>query len=89
MPATIATSCSGQMAAFLSRALGLPNTNADDFPNTNADYFDDDDGRFYERSANKMYEAGITVGCGGSKYCGNDPVTRGQMAAFLSRALNL
>ena len=71
----------GQMAVFLDRALGLPGTSSD--------YFEDDAGKFYENSANKMFEAGITHGCGGDRYCGDDPVTRGQMAAFLARALGL
>lgn len=35
---------------------------------------------------NQMREAGITAGCGdGTRYCPNDPVTRGAMASFLSR----
>ena len=71
----------GQMAAFLTRALSLPPASAD--------YFDDDAGRFYEDSANRMYESGITRGCGGTKYCGEDNVTRAQMATFLTRALGL
>lgn len=29
--------------------------------------------------------AGVTTGCGGGKFCPEDPVTRGQMAAFLNR----
>ena len=33
----------------------------------------------------KMQQLGITSGCGASTYCPNDPVTRGQMAAFLMR----
>lgn len=33
--------------------------------------------------------AGITGGCGGGNYCPNDPVTRGQMAVFLAKALGL
>ena len=28
---------------------------------------------------------GITGGCGGSNYCPNNPVTRGQMAVFLTK----
>jgi hypothetical protein len=31
--------------------------------------------------------SGITGGCGGTKYCPTDPVTRGQMAGFLNRGL--
>jgi hypothetical protein len=33
--------------------------------------------------------SGITSGCTASTYCPNDPVTRGQMAVFLARALGL
>ena len=33
--------------------------------------------------------SGITAGCGNGNYCPNDPLTRGQMAVFLSRALGL
>ncbi len=31
----------------------------------------------------------ITVGCGGGNYCPNSPLTRGQMAVFLAKALGL
>jgi hypothetical protein len=34
-------------------------------------------------------EQGITNGCGGGNYCPADPVTRGQMASFIARGLNL
>jgi hypothetical protein len=33
--------------------------------------------------------SGITVGCGGGNYCADSPLTRGQMAVFLSKALGL
>lgn len=33
--------------------------------------------------------SGITGGCGGGNYCPNAPLTRGQMAVFLSKALGL
>jgi hypothetical protein len=33
--------------------------------------------------------SGITGGCGGGNYCPNSPVTRGQMAVFLAKALGL
>ena len=36
-----------------------------------------------------LFHAGITSGCGGGNYCPNNPVTRGQMAVFLSKALGL
>lgn len=33
--------------------------------------------------------SGITAGCGGGNFCPNNPVTRGQMAVFLAKALGL
>jgi hypothetical protein len=33
-----------------------------------------------------LVEAGITKGCATGRYCPNDPVTRGAMASFLTRA---
>jgi hypothetical protein len=32
---------------------------------------------------------GIAAGCGGGNFCPTNPTTRGQMAAFLSRAFGL
>ena len=71
----------GQMAAFLSRALQLPAAQAD--------YFTDDEGSTFEDDINRLRQAGITTGCGQDVYCPDQPVTRGQMAAFLNRALQL
>lgn len=72
----------GQMAAFLVRALGL--TDRLDDP------FYDDDGSVFEADIEKLAAAGITLGCNpptNDMFCPNDPVTRGQMAAFLVRAM--
>jgi hypothetical protein len=41
------------------------------------------------REIEALVRSGITVGCGGGNYCPNQAVTRGQMAAFLARALGL
>lgn len=74
----------GQMAAFLARAL--------DLPAASTDYFTDDDGSVFESDINKVAKAGITKGCNppaNTNYCPTDLVTRGQMAAFLVRALGL
>jgi hypothetical protein len=71
----------GQMAAFLSRAL--------DLPDAAIDFFTDDDGSTFENDINKMAEAKITLGCNppsNTNYCPDGSVTRGQMAAFLVRA---
>lgn len=69
-----------QMAAFLVRALSLPDASDD--------YFTDDTGSVFEPVINSLAEAGITLGCNppdNDLFCPDDPVTRGQMAAFLVR----
>ena len=71
----------GQMAAFLVRALGLSGSGTD---------FVDDGGSVFEADIETLAAAGITAGCNppvNDRFCPNDPVTRGQMAAFLHRAL--
>ncbi len=37
----------------------------------------------------QLRKSGVTQGCGNSQFCPDSPVTRGQMAAFLARALGL
>lgn len=74
----------GQMAAFLARGLNLPGSNAVDFV--------DDDDSLFENDIQAIAAEGITVGCNppaNTHFCPGDYVTRGQMAAFLSRALDL
>ena len=68
----------GQMASFLVRALLLP---------IGPDLFTDDQGSPHEMDINALASSGITQGCGPSLFCPQAPVTRGQMAAFLHRAL--
>jgi hypothetical protein len=36
-----------------------------------------------------IYHAGITAGCGSGNYCPDAPLTRGQMAVFIAKALGL
>ncbi len=75
----------GQMAAFLVRFLGLTDQNP-------AIDFVDDNGSIFEDNIEKLATAGITKGCNpptNDAFCPNDYVTRGQMAAFLVRALSL
>jgi hypothetical protein len=69
----------GQMAAFLVRALGYTNQGNTDFT--------DDNNSVFENDIEKLAAAGVTTGCGPTTFCPNDNVTRGQMAAFLHRAL--
>ncbi|HZD22556.1 MAG TPA: S-layer homology domain-containing protein [Acidimicrobiia bacterium] len=74
----------GEMAAFLNRALNLP-------PAGNVDTFTDDDGSIFEADIETIAAAGITRGCtvDGTRFCPYDDVTRGEIAAFLVRALDL
>jgi glucose/arabinose dehydrogenase len=69
-----------QMASFLIRALGLA-------AGGEPDRFIDIAGSIHRVDINRAAVAAITTGCGGGRYCPADPVTRGQMAAFLRRAL--
>ncbi|MGH8914541.1 MAG: S-layer homology domain-containing protein [Acidimicrobiia bacterium] len=72
----------GQMAAFLARAFSLPAYNG-------PDRFVDDNGDIFEGAIERLAQAGITVGCNpptNNRFCPDQAVTRGQMAAFLKRA---
>jgi len=71
----------GEMAAFLHRALDLP---------AGPDRFVDDADSVFQSDVNALAAAGITKGCNpptNDRYCPHEPVTRGEMAAFLHRAL--
>jgi hypothetical protein len=72
----------GQMAAFLARAFDL---------DSGAVSFDDTAGSVFAADIAALARAGITRGCNppdNTRFCPDDPVTRGQMAAFLRRALS-
>jgi hypothetical protein len=54
--------------------------------------FVDDDGNTHEGHIEAIADLGVTRGCNppdNDRYCPLDPVTRGEMAAFINRALNL
>lgn len=71
-----------QMAAFLVRAMG--------YSDAHHDLFIDDDGSVFEADINKLASADVTRGCNppaNTLFCPTQAVTRGQMAAFLHRAL--
>ena len=73
----------GQMAAFLRRAL------ADDLTPGEPVEFTDDDGSIFEDDIEWLAAVRVTKGCNppvNDMFCPEDPVTRGQMAAFLARA---
>ena len=71
----------GAMAAFVARAL--------DLPETTTDFFDDDTGSVFEGDINAIAEAGITVGCNppnNDRFCPAVTLTRAQLASMLVRA---
>src|SRR5690606_30213382 len=73
----------GQMAAFLYRALGLEPGDVS---------FRDTVGHLFETEVSSLASAGITRGCNppvNDRFCPDDPLTRGQVAAFLYRAFRL
>lgn len=72
----------GQMAVFVVRSI----LGGDTFDAPSAPYFEDVPATHpYFRHVQKMRQMGITAGCTGTRYCPDDPVTRGQMAVFLVR----
>lgn len=77
-------------ALLLSIVFPVSTANADHLPPTG--YFTDDDGNIHENSINALAAAGITKGCNppqNDRFCPSSSITRGEMATFLTRALNL
>ncbi len=70
-----------QMAAFLVRAFRLAPSGTD--------YFTDDAGSIFEANINALAQAAITLGCGPQTFCPSRPVSRAEMATFLTRAIPL
>ncbi|MEN8238772.1 MAG: S-layer homology domain-containing protein [Actinomycetota bacterium] len=73
----------GQMAAFIDRALDLP---------AGPDVFSDVSDSVFLSNINALAAAGITKGCNppdNDRFCPDEVVSRGQMAAFIARALGL
>lgn len=70
-----------EMASFLFRAFGLPDTSED--------FFADDAGNQHEPNINRLAASGIAVGCAPDRFCPSRSVRRDEMASFLVRALHL
>jgi hypothetical protein len=73
----------GQLAAFLVRAMGYSDSG-------DGDLFKDDDDSIFEDQIDRLAVAGVTTGCNppdNDEFCPAGRVTRGQVAAFLHRAL--
>ena len=74
----------GEMAKFLVRTF--------DFPGSDTDWFGDDEDSVFEADINALREAEVTLGCNppaNDAYCPEDNVSRGEMASFVARALEL
>src|SRR5690606_12277126 len=74
----------GQMAAFLNRAL--------DWPASDVDGFEDDGHSVFEGDLNAAKAQDVFRGCNpplNTLSCVDDPITRGEMAAVVVRALDL
>lgn len=70
-----------QMASFLVRAAGIGPSSRD--------HFVDDETSVHENDINALASAGVTGGCTATRYCPSASVSRGQMASFLVRVLDL
>ncbi len=75
----------GEMAVFIERAMGnfAPN------PSPNGMFSDISGGDPFKPFIEVLYNAGVTSGCSTSplRYCPLLPITRGQMAVFIERAM--
>ncbi len=74
----------GEMAAFLTRALSLPDPGG-------TDQFADDNDSLFERAIESLAAAGITKGCNppaNTNFCPDRNLTRAEMATFLVRAFS-
>jgi hypothetical protein len=71
----------GQMAVFIETSLGHPANSC------TARFGDVPIGDSFCGFIERLADDGITGGCGGSNFCPNAPVTRGQMAVFIEAAL--
>ncbi len=69
----------GEMAAFISRALGLTVA-------AGAGVYADTPGHLFEVDINRITTAGIGFGCSSNNYCPDRPILREEMAEMLVRA---
>lgn len=73
-----------QMASFFARAL--------DLSPTNEPFRDVDSGNVHQRNIGALAKSGITRGCNppaNDRYCPGQDVTKGQMASFIVRGIDL
>ena len=78
------------MAVWLVRLLDGGDPGGGDDGGAHDLRFADVDGtQWWASHVERLAQLGVTIGCTPDRYCPQDPVTRGQMASFLSRALGL
>jgi hypothetical protein len=70
-----------QVAAFVTRALALPESEHD--------HFSDDAASAFHREINALADAGLTAGCAPGLFCPEVAVNRSQAASFVARAMVL
>jgi hypothetical protein len=70
-----------QVAAFVTRALALPESAHD--------HFSDDAASVFHREVNALADAGLTAGCAPGLFCPEVAVSRSQAASFVARAMVL
>lgn len=68
----------GSLAIMLARAVGVKPSSAN--------HFTDDDGHVAEGAIDGLVDAGIPMGCGEDRFCPDRKITRGEMAALITRA---
>jgi hypothetical protein len=74
----------GELAAFLSRGLDLPEASHQPFVDTSDSV--------HNQAINQIAAVGITTGCNppvNDRYCPNRPISRAEMASMLARAFDL
>ena len=73
----------GEFAALFGRAMGYTDAGS-------GNLFVDDDNSMFEGAIDRLATAGVTKGCNppaNNRFCPDDDMTRGQIAAFLRRAI--
>lgn len=86
--AVVGNNCVGGSALRIQKARAEWKRQISPAPDT-ATFGDVPTGHLFFQQIEALAASGITAGCGGGDFCPNDPLTRGQMATFLAKALGL
>jgi hypothetical protein len=74
---------------YLLNAPRLSSPGGAAIPPVAGDPFSDDNGSPHEVDIETLFAAGITIGCGPGIYCPTEAITRGQIALFIYRQVDL